>query len=278
VFPKLIDGGNLKKRSPIRVACVGASTTKGGLGSGDPYPSILQKMLGDDYAVSNLGVAGRTISKNDEISYWKTPAFEQLSKSKWDIVVNLFYGNDGKDMSSGFKRDIWQHHLCDTGTVSTRCPYWTSYRSWIDFLRTLGSPDIFIGTPLPVTGPNNFSVNMTVTNGVIRKMIPKIAAESDIGPDHVIDMFAELAGDSLGEVPKNGCSTNMSDIGVCPFFCDEELCDQLHPTAAGKQKIAAVIADAIWKSRSLKSDSLRFMGPNRISLLIVFLAFLAYSC
>mmetsp|Transcript_89782 Transcript_89782/g.155420 ORF Transcript_89782/g.155420 Transcript_89782/m.155420 type:complete len:304 (+) Transcript_89782:142-1053(+) len=241
--PNVGDNAELENGSPIRVACVGASITLGGIGTGEPYPSILQKLLGDGYVVENLGVNSRTIGYSD-LPYQDSAQFTELASSQWDIVVSLFGASDATDVGSGGKPH-WRHALCDSYTDPATCPFMAGYNEWISFLQSTGIPDIFIVVPPPVTGPNYVGVNSTVVNVVMHEMVPKIAVEKGIPPDHVIDMFSELGGDSISNVPKGGCTANISQAGVCRFLCDENYCDNVHPVAAGKLQMAAVIADAI---------------------------------
>lgn len=240
-----------ESQSRIRVACVGASITMGGIGTGEPYPSILQNFLGDDYVVENLGANSTTIGYSD-LPYQDSAQFTELESSQWDIVVSLFGASDATDVESGGKPH-WRHTLCDSSTDLVSCPFMAGYKEWISFLQSTGVSDIFIVVPPPVTGPNHGGVNSTVVNVLMRDMVPKIAAANGIGPDHVIDMFSELGGDSINSVPKSGCTANMPQAHVCRFFCDENYCDNLHPTADGNVQMAAVIADAIRATKASKA-------------------------
>jgi hypothetical protein len=58
----------------IKVACIGDSITAGYLASSKSttYPSVLQKMLGDNYSVTNLGHSGTTVQAGGDAPYWVT--------------------------------------------------------------------------------------------------------------------------------------------------------------------------------------------------------------
>ncbi len=64
-----------KTADAIKVATVGDSITAGVCSSGGPhtYPSQLQDLLGDGYAVTNLGACGSTMLKHGNSPYWLRP-------------------------------------------------------------------------------------------------------------------------------------------------------------------------------------------------------------
>ena len=66
----------------IRVACVGDSITYGFFVRGqlwNSYPSVLQKMLGEDYCVGNFGFSNRIASEDGDYPY----TAEKLYKKAW---------------------------------------------------------------------------------------------------------------------------------------------------------------------------------------------------
>ncbi len=79
-----------KYSSPIRVACIGNSITKGSTipdRPRDSYPSQLQRMLGDHWIVRNFGVGGRTMLKKGDYPYWNEEAFVQAKAFNPDVVI-----------------------------------------------------------------------------------------------------------------------------------------------------------------------------------------------
>ena len=75
---------------PIKVACVGDSTT---LGVGIPspetssYPAQLQKMLGAEFEVKNFGVKDATLIPDPPAPYYKSPEFPQAKQFLPDVVI-----------------------------------------------------------------------------------------------------------------------------------------------------------------------------------------------
>jgi MYXO-CTERM domain-containing protein len=86
-----------RAQTPIKVACVGASTTSGdGSSPGHHYPDELQRLLGAGYVVTNFGVSGTTMLKATTTPYWTTSAFTQALASDPQIAIIWFGGNDAK--------------------------------------------------------------------------------------------------------------------------------------------------------------------------------------
>eukprot|EP00929_Paragymnodinium_shiwhaense_P039686 TRINITY_DN20826_c0_g1_i1.p1 TRINITY_DN20826_c0_g1~~TRINITY_DN20826_c0_g1_i1.p1 ORF type:complete len:304 (-),score=22.88 TRINITY_DN20826_c0_g1_i1:142-1053(-) len=248
--------------SKIRVACVGDSITFGYRGwappSPDAYPTVLQDLLGDRYNVTNLGNPGKTAQKDgrdgsgkksSSASYWETAEFKELVAAEWDIVVIQLGTNDAKDESCGGPPN-WKHELCNEDSSSHDCPYSRDLAALIDRVRTLGSPDVFINVPPPVMKNAAYTINQTVVNHILPRLIPRVAAASGIAPDHILDMYGSLGGKSVAaEVPQAGCSMDMPRVSGCRYFCDATFCDQVHPDDEGFRAMAAVAAGAIAQHR-----------------------------
>jgi lysophospholipase L1-like esterase len=86
-----------ERKGPIRVACIGASNTRGfQLPRLDEncYPGQLQTKLGEGYLVENFGVGGACVLKRGRMPYWKTLAIRQAVTFNPDIVIMDFGGND----------------------------------------------------------------------------------------------------------------------------------------------------------------------------------------
>jgi lysophospholipase L1-like esterase/pimeloyl-ACP methyl ester carboxylesterase len=86
-------------KADTRITCIGASITYG-YGLKDPstqsYPAQLQKLLGNNYVVSNFGVSSATMLHKGDLSYWNTQAWQQALQSRPDIVFIDLGGNDSK--------------------------------------------------------------------------------------------------------------------------------------------------------------------------------------
>lgn len=92
----------MQQNRKVRVSCMGDSITFGLMAtSGEhSYPSNLQRMLGDNYCVSNFGRSGATVINDFEpiedryLPYTKTQECRAAMKSEPDIVVLMLGMND----------------------------------------------------------------------------------------------------------------------------------------------------------------------------------------
>lgn len=77
-------------QQPVKIACIGNSVTYG-YGHKNPqitsYPSQLQKLLGEKYAVKNFGHSGATLLRKGHNPYYKTAEFEEALAFRPDIAV-----------------------------------------------------------------------------------------------------------------------------------------------------------------------------------------------
>ena len=89
----------LPVKAVTRITCIGASITYGATFN-DPatqsYPAQLQKLLGNNYVVSNFGVSSATLLRKGDLSYWNTQAYQLALQSKPDVVFIDLGGNDSK--------------------------------------------------------------------------------------------------------------------------------------------------------------------------------------
>ena len=86
-----------KTTSSLKVACVGNSITYGiGIADRiqDSYPSQLQKMLGEEYAVGNFGRPGATLLYKGHRPYVTQPEYQQAKDFNADILVMHLGIND----------------------------------------------------------------------------------------------------------------------------------------------------------------------------------------
>lgn len=84
----------------IRIACVGDSLTYGTTllkRKRDCYPSRLQRILGDDYDVLNMGFAGHTVNPYCD-KYWaKEDVVELLMNYRPDYIIFMLGTNDSRE-------------------------------------------------------------------------------------------------------------------------------------------------------------------------------------
>lgn len=165
-----IDLANFKE--PVRVACVGDSITQGSGTKGNPYPSQLQKMLGEKWKVGNFGVSGRTLLRKGDFPYWNEKAYKEALAFKPDAVIIMLGTNDTKPQN-------WAHEA----------EFVADYRDLVkSFLVLESKPRVFICRPCPVIGKGNFKI----VEENIQLEIPRIDALAAELKIDVIDMHAAL--------------------------------------------------------------------------------------
>jgi len=98
-FCLLSNTGLKAENKPKKVVFVGASITYGALiddREHNSYPAQLQKLLGENYQVFNLGVSSCTMLRKGDYSYWDRPEFQKALALHPDIVFIDLGGNDSK--------------------------------------------------------------------------------------------------------------------------------------------------------------------------------------
>lgn len=170
--------GSITSAADLKVACVGNSITYGyGLSSPyyESYPTRLDTLLGNGYAVANDGVSSQTMLKETNASYWKTYPFTAAMGSLPDIVVIELGTNDAKD-------DYWP---------SLHAQFETDYLAMIDTFRTLSSkPDVWV-TIQPRANNAEWKMFDTVIANRVNPLILDAALKAGTG---VIDLRAAFAG------------------------------------------------------------------------------------
>ncbi len=172
---------------PVRVVCVGASITEGGLTTNpatDSYPAQLAVLLGDGYDVVNLGVSSSTMLKNGDFSYWTKGKLDEALASNPDIVLIDLGGNDSKSINR---------------------PYLDEYegdaRDMVAMFKNLPSkPRVILMTPVVSFEKNSAGIwDSCIVNDVIpavRSAAIKSGAELiDMHP--VLDKFPQLFADGV---------------------------------------------------------------------------------
>src|SRR3954471_22367166 len=102
-------GGPGDGTTPTRVACVGDSITAGsGLKNKgvEAYPSQLDNMLGDGWAVSNFGVSGATMLNKGDRPYTKQKAYRDALEPEPDVIVIMLGTNDSKPQNWRHKGEV----------------------------------------------------------------------------------------------------------------------------------------------------------------------------
>ena len=167
----------LATAEPIRVACVGDSITEGaGLrdAAKESYPAVLGATLGDEYAVKNFGVSGRTLLNKGDAPYTGTSQYKAALAFEPNIVVICLGTNDTKPQN-------WKH-------ADDFIPNYTAFAKAFTGLKS--SPKVFLCLPVPAF-PGDFGIDdVRIKLGVL----PKVRAVAKELQLPVIDLYEELGG------------------------------------------------------------------------------------
>lgn len=124
------------KEGTIKVACVGDSITYGCMVANrnkNNYPTILNKLLGEDYSVANFGHTDRTAIKTADKPFVREKLYRQSLDFRPDIAIILLGTNDSKEKN-------WNKEK-----------YINDYSEIIDsYLRLDSAPKVYMLIPPPV--------------------------------------------------------------------------------------------------------------------------------
>ncbi|HEV3193887.1 MAG TPA: GDSL-type esterase/lipase family protein [Polyangiaceae bacterium] len=189
------------------VACVGDSITQNTPGNLG-WSDRLGLRLGANYRANNYGVSGTTLLKRGDFPYWNTTAFTQSHASGPGIVVIMLGTNDSKPQN-------WGPHKAE---------FVGDYEALIDTYSALPShPKIFLNL-CPPAGANGYGISGTVIENEMLPLIRQVAAAKGVG---IIDVFSAFGGHNFDP-------TLYGSAG-----------DQVHPNAAGTQRIADTVFAAL---------------------------------
>lgn len=97
------------KNDPIRITCVGSSTTEG-VGASDmskySYPAQLQALLGPDFVITNAGASGTTVVFGAGTNQYYGSAKYNLSMSSNPDMVLMFVGSNDATNDNWYRTDI----------------------------------------------------------------------------------------------------------------------------------------------------------------------------
>ena len=125
----------------IRVVCVGDSNTVGKrAATGNDYPSVLSRLLGENYEVFNAGLSGSTVSEDTDRVYEEEEEYEDavelVKRATGDVVVAAIFGTN--DAKLEFWDDV-EGDFVDT------------YVKFVEGFLELGAT-VVLGVPVPYLG------------------------------------------------------------------------------------------------------------------------------
>lgn len=201
------DGSENVPDRKIRVTCVGDSITEGYMASSDymVYPRQLQRILGDDYLVTNVGVSAKTVTRSVDNAYSKTDRYKIGLESNPDIVIIMLGINDA--VLSGISSEA--------GKAQFKADYATLVE---EYLNCASNPKVMVTLPTTcLAGSDNRNSN---TENVIIPVIREVAEQYGL---EVLDAH-----------------TYTTD-----WTNDNYLSDGLHPNDSGYAKLAGFFAEKI---------------------------------
>jgi lysophospholipase L1-like esterase len=168
--------------SKIIIACVGDSITNGAgteasVGSSNAYPAQLQRMLGDQYEVFNLGVGGTTLLNDADSPYQRRPEFRQAKELAPNIVVIMLGTNDTKPQN-------WQK------SANFSADYEDMIRQFAELPQ---KPQLYLCHPCFVPGEGNFGINEPSIEAEI-PAIDEVAKKHGIP---IIDVWSATKGQDV---------------------------------------------------------------------------------
>lgn len=227
--------GSHSRYGVLRVALLGDSITLGQLCGSGGYEKYLAPALGDrhyvvrTFAANGLLAMAVNATGGDAAlhafffprAFSRSPLWPAALSFDADAYVLMLGTNDASALGIG-------------GGVPG---FVRLYSDLIAQLRALPSaPEVFVAIP-PPAGPNDYGVNATAVNGVLRlEAFPALSAATGAP---LIDVFAALGG----------AGSNASAPAVGPLFCDN-----LHPTALGAKRIAEAVYEALWRRLVVKES------------------------
>lgn len=90
--------GSAEALGKTSVVCVGDSITSGVGASraAATYPGHLQRLLGDDYVVTNLGACGAAMQRYSDLPYRRRVQWQAAQMARADIIVIMLGTNDAR--------------------------------------------------------------------------------------------------------------------------------------------------------------------------------------
>eukprot|EP00494_Astrolonche_serrata_P033738 UN34007 len=157
------------------------------------YPEQLDRILGANYTVRNLGDSGKTMLKkglcgddrgcSGDCSYWDFKAYTKAIASDPDIVTIMLGTNDAKGCN--FQSDI------NGSPTGAGTQFSLDYGDMIKQFKSLPSkPKVYVALPPPLGANKPYNMSYSVINELYPKLQRDIA--SKYGADGVIDTWSCL--------------------------------------------------------------------------------------
>ncbi|KAA3439458.1 GDSL-type esterase/lipase family protein [Rufibacter hautae] len=160
-------------QNKIKVACVGNSITEGH-GLKQPYPVVLQQLLGDAYEVRNYGLGGRTLLKKGDFPFWNESKYQEALAWNPDIVIIKLGTNDSKPQNWKFKDEFVPDYI----------QFVTSFK------KLASKPKVYVCNPLPVF-ETKWGINEPVVKNEILPAVKKVAKKTKA---KTIDLYTPFLG------------------------------------------------------------------------------------
>lgn len=215
--------GSVEALGKTSVVCIGDSITSGVGASraAATYPGHLQRLLGDDYIVTNLGACGAAMQRCSDLPYRRRVQWEAAQRVRADIVVVMLGTNDARPPN-------WD-------TPARALDYEADYRALVHAMRAGGTPapEVYVAVPPPFYGPPgaagaaveaiNSSVK-AVVNDTFPALVPRIVRKMGLSTEP-IRVYDALGGSALS--------------------CPDLFPDGVHPNDDGYLVLARTVLQAL---------------------------------
>ncbi len=163
-----------KNTAPIRIACVGDSTTMAMGESGEDYPAILAKKLGKNYNIANFGASGTAINKLATAPYDRSSAFGQSLSFAPDLVILMLGTNDSKATN-------WAH----------KAEFQADFKDMVRrYQNSVARPKVYLVLPCPV-----FDLGSDIKGPIIDlEIIPAIRQVARESGATILDVHSAVMG------------------------------------------------------------------------------------
>ena len=277
-----------KKSNAHKIACWGDSLTEGGTSTGQPYPTVLNELLGDKYTVYNLGKSGQrsgaiafregaitwtlatgitipastsesvsfdiNISSGHPINIWNDVVFDVSIDGIEGKLTTSGISNQTTNISGSFKRNTAgsaKSVNADTQIISLEATHQADLN-----IIWMGLNDVTFAYPYQVTGPVNNSLKMinSLTPDVKRFLIISCTSTASMTPEG--DLFTQVT--NLNNNYKALYPDQYVDL---EYYCVHQLIYDMGITPT-ESDLANMEDDII--PASVTADGIHFTGEARV--------------
>ena len=176
LYPSVLISGS----GETKVVCVGDSLTysQGVMGSRktDAYPSVLARLLGEEYQVLNYGLPNRTLQSTGNMPYTSEDFYQASLAQDADIIIIMLGSNDSKP-------DFWNAERFEA-----------EYKQFVQQYQNMASnPEVYIMIPTAIylENPDSGDCSDEILQEQLVPIITRVAEETGA---KLIDLYTVTEG------------------------------------------------------------------------------------